>query len=178
VEENLKKISSFSFDYKSRFNLNKYKNKISKNLLREFNSLFFVLSAYEKTEIENQLFLSNTINYTNDTSKNNFFSNKLQHTEIHNKYINIMKKNTNSMALFSAINVLIKNIKPNYIVILFYFLLLTMKFITFKKYINKIFKILYKKKIIMLNMKELNLICAMLYATYIKTIFKKYFIIK
>jgi hypothetical protein len=178
VEENLKKVSSFSFDYKSRFKFNKYENKISKNLLREFNSLFFALSAHEKTEIENQLFLSNTINYTNDTSKNNFFSNKLQHTEIHNKYINIMKKNTNSIALFSAINALIKNIKPNYIVILFYFLLLIVKFIIFKKYIIKVFEILYKKKIIMLNMKELNLICAILYATYIKTILKKYFIIK
>ena len=89
-----------------------------------------------------------------------------------------MKKNTNSIALFSAINVLIKNIKPNYIIILFYFLFITMKFITFKKYIIKIFKIWYKKKIIMLNMKDLNMICAILYATYIKTIFKKYFIIK
>jgi hypothetical protein len=177
VEENLKKISSFSFDYKSRFKFNNYKNKISKNLLREFNSLFFALSAYEKTDIENQLFLGNTINYTNNTSKNNFFSNKSQYTEIHNKYTDIIKKIANPISLFSAINVLIKNIKPNYIVIFFYFLLIVMKQIYFNKYTLNVFNF-FEKKIIFSNIKKLNLMCALLYAMYLKTIFKKYFTIK
>lgn len=177
VEKNLKKISSFSFDYKSRVKFKKYKNKISRNLLREFNSVFLAVSAYEKTEIENQLFLSNTIYYTNDTSKNNFFSNKLQHKEIHNKYTNTIKKNTNLIALFFTINDLIKNTKPNYIVILFYLLLFTMKPIFLNKYMLNVLKKNFQINNFK-NIKYLNQMSALLYAMYIKTIFKKYFTIK
>ena len=188
VEQNLKKISLFSFDSKSRFNVKKYLTfKFNNEFFEKVDDILLSLSAYEKSELENKLFMNNTISYINDVNspisiKNDFFD---KEKFLKNK--NLIEKNKHYkdqgfVYFFSIIKNLDNNKKKNNFLIFCYFIFfLFVGIISINKEIFKIYLkfkdslkfILGRKKILVKD--NFNIFYALIYVRLVFIYFKSHF---
>jgi hypothetical protein len=186
IEQDLKKISLFSFDSESRYKKNSLSIKLSNKYFKEIDHILLSISAYEKSQLENKLFTNNTINYINNSSspisiKNDFFD-KERFLKSYNFFKN--KKNYRDQSfveLLSKINNSGNNINKNFFLIFFYFIFfLILAIIAYNKNVYKIYIKLKdilkdilgnKKKIILQN--NFNVVYALMYFRLILIYFKK-----
>jgi hypothetical protein len=147
IEQDLKKISLFSFDVKSRHNVKSSQSiKLSNKYFKEIDNILLSISAYEKGQLENKLFMNNTISCINNNSspisiKNDFFD-----KEIFLKNCNFFKNKKSLyrdqifIEILSKINNSGNNINKNFFFIFFYFILfLILATISYNKSIFKIY---------------------------------------
>lgn len=188
VEQDLKKISLFSFDSKSRFNEKKNLTlKLNNKFFEKVDDILLSLSAYEKSELENKLFMNNTISYINDVNspisiKNDFFD---KEKFLKNK--NLIEKNkhykdqgfTNFFSIIKNVDYNIK--KNNFLIFCYFIFFLVIGLISTN---NKLFKIYLKfkdnLKFILRSKKILakdnfNLIYALMYGRLVFIYFKRHF---
>lgn len=86
IEQDLSKISLFSFDTKSRFKrISTIKSTLCDEEFKEIDYILLSISSYEKSKLENKLFMNNTLTYKNNTSIEDFFDEDY-FNNIYNRY--------------------------------------------------------------------------------------------
>jgi len=187
IEQDLSKISLFSFDTKSRFKrITAIKSTLCDEEFKEIDYILLSISSYEKSKLENKLFMNNTLTYKNNTSIEDFFDEDY-FKNIYNRY---KFKNYYKDQTFLKLLYLIKNSqkqkKINYIYTLVYFFLflclsiITLNDSSLKIYLDirdKLDPILGKRKI-SINNDDLSIVYALLYVRLIISTFKNMFKIK
>jgi len=125
VEQDLKKISIFSFDSKSRVYKNIKPQELSTEFFRVLDYILLSISSYEKSKLENKLFMNNTISYINDinnpVSIKNVFFDKKKFLNFHFFYKNkkYLYNEQEFVRLLTILNNLYIGGKKNYIFIFF-----------------------------------------------------------
>jgi len=184
IEQDLSKISLFSFDTKSRFKIiSKIKSSLCDEEFKEIDYILLLLSSYEKSKLENKLFMNNTLTYKNNTSIEDFFD-----EDYFNNIINRYKfKNHYKDQTFLKLLYLIKNSqkqkKINYIYTFgYFFIILCVSIISLNNSSLKIYlyirdklnPILGKRKL-SINKDNLSVLYALLYVRLIISTFKNMF---
>ena len=186
VEQDLKKISLFSFDSKSRFKKEKnLQGNFSDKIFEKIDYTLLWFSSYEKNELERKLFMINTLSYINDVNspisiKNDFFD-KEKFLKIGN--LNKKNKHYEDQTFVNLFSIVAKNMdknkKKNYFIIFFYFIFFLIigtiytnekLFKTYLKFKDSLKFILGKKKI--LAKINFNTAYALMYVRLVMTHFK------
>lgn len=184
IEQDLSKISLFSFDTKSRFKrISAIKTNLCDEEFKKIDYILLSISSYEKSKLENKLFMNNTLAYKNNTSIKDFFDEDY-FTNIYNRYkFKNYYKDQTFLKLFYLIKNSQKQKKINYIYTFSYFFLFLIVSIislnnsSLKIYLyirDKLNPILGKRKII-INKDDLSKVYALLYVRLIISTFKNIF---
>ena len=184
IEQDLSKISLFSFDTKSRFKrISTIKSTLCDEEFKEIDYILLSISSYEKSKLENKLFMNNTLTYKNNTSIEDFFDEDY-FNNIYNRYkFKNYYKDQTFLKLFYLIKKSQKQKKINYIYMFgYFFLFLCVSFISLndsslKLYLyirDKLNPILGKRKI-SINNDDLSIVYALLYVRLIISTFKNMF---
>jgi hypothetical protein len=187
IEQDLSKISLFSFDTKSRYDKKKHLQiNLSNKSFKEIDNILLSISAYEKSALENKLFINNTLTYNNNNiASSKIFFDEREYIKINNqsKY----KKNYYRDQTFVKLFYLLKDSKNqnklNYIyVVLYFFVFLFLGFISLNKtslkiylYTRDILNPFFGRRKIVISKKNFSVIYSLLYVRLIISTFKKIF---
>jgi hypothetical protein len=185
IEQDLSKISLFSFDSKSRYDKKKHLQiNIGNKSFKEIDNILLSISAYEKSALENKLFINNTLTYHNNISSTKIFFDEREFIKIKNqsKYKKNYCRETFVKLLYLLRDSKNKN-KINYIyVFLYFFIFLFLRFISLNKTLLKIYLYtrdtlnpFFGRRKIVISKNNFNVIYSLLYVRLIISTFKKTF---